>query len=253
MILCLTYHKIVSSPAEEGDRPDFYSVTATTLAQQIERTLSAGFQPLELDRTPPAMSPADRRFILTFDDGTADHFEIVPDVLRRFDLKGVFFVPTAKLNRPGYLTDDQVRALAGSGHVIGCHSHEHKRLDTLSETEIHHQLRTSCGKLAELTGHPPVLFAPPGGFTNRNLNAAALGQGLRVIRTMKWGFNRTPDFTALETVPINRHTNAGQFERILQGKQPRLLYFGKQAAKALVPAKTYERLRRWVFNLGRKH
>ena len=159
----------------------------------------------------------------------------------------MFFVPTARLGRPGYLTTVQLRELADAGHTIGCHSHEHKRMDTMSGEEIQRQLQTSRKILRDTTGVEPWIFAPPGGFLNAAMRAAALRSGLRVIRTMRWGFNRRPDFAALETIPLNRHTRDREFQNILEGRQSRLLYWGKQAAKALVPARAYERLRGWIF------
>ena len=200
----------------------------------------------------PEHAAATQCFV-SFDDGTQDHHEIVFPLLQQLGLRGVFFVPTAKLNQPGYLTSVQLRELADAGQTIGCHSHEHKRMDVLSNEEIQRQLETSRNILRDTTGVEPGIFAPPGGFSNSAVRTAALRSGLRIIRTMRWGFNRQPDFAALETISLNRHTNDRQFQNILEGRQRRLLYLGKQAAKALVPARAYERLRSWIFELARKH
>ncbi len=249
MIHFLTYHKV--SAAQQSDA-DFYTVTRDQFSQQLQSLASEGFTPLALDQLADRKGTSEKQFTLSFDDGTVDHFEIVLPVLAQFNLRGIFFAPTAKLNRQGYLTDQQLRQISEAGHVIGCHSHDHKRLDTLNETELRHQLRTSCQKLQQITGKPVWAFAPPGGFSNPTVQRIALETGLNVIRTMRWGFNRKLDFMSLEAVPINRHTTGRQFQKILEGKQPRLLYFGKQAAKALVPARIYERLRGWIFKLKRK-
>ncbi len=252
MILCLTYHKILEASGSAGD-VDFYSVTRDNLVSQIQATLAAGFTPFDLTQTKPRIASGDRQFILTFDDGTADHYEIVFPVLQELGLPGIFFVPTAKLNRPGYLTDAQVREMAQAGQTIGLHGHEHRRLDRTTDDEMRNQFQRSRDSLTRLTGEPPLFFAPPGGFMSEHVREVALGFGVRVIRTMQWGFNHPPDLTALETVPVNRHTKAPQFQRILQGKQPQILYFGKQAAKALVPARAYEKLRNLIFKLSRRN
>lgn len=248
MIHFLTYHKVVAP--SDGDT-DFYTVTCAQLRQQLQALADAGFTPGQLERPEDWKKISGKQFALSFDDGTADHFEVVLPVLKQFNLRGLFFIPTARMNRPGRLTDAQVRQMAAAGHVIGCHGHEHQRLDTLSETDMRHQLRKSRDTLVQIAGVPIRAFAPPGGFINSNIRATALDLGLDVIRTMRWGFNAQLDFTALETIPINRHTDARRFSKILEGKQPRLLYFAKQAAKTLVPARTYERMRGWIFKLGR--
>jgi len=249
-MLFLTYHKL--SERTENDA-DFYTVTRSQISEQLQSLKAAGFKSLPLHDLAAGRTSVEKSFVLSFDDGTADHFNIALPVLREFDQNAIFFVPTAKLNLPDRLTDDQLRRISDTGHAIGCHSHDHKRLDDVSETELKYQLGTSCEKLEHITGKKVWAFAPPGGFTTNSVRAAALGTGIKIIRTMRWGFNRTPDFTALETVPINRHTDERQFQKILEGKHPRLLYFGKQAAKALMPAQTYERLRGWIFKIGRKN
>lgn len=250
MILCLTYHKIVS--AETDDDQDFYSVTADDLAHQIQATLAAGYTALTFDELRSARNIEGKKFFITFDDGTEDHHRIVLPLLKELRQHAVFFVPTAKLNRPGYLTDAQTAELSAAGQIVGCHSHEHRRLDTLSPDEIKGQLDISCQTLKRLTGKTPWIFAPPGGFITPQIQATAKDFGLQIIRTMRWGFNRRPDFTALETAPLNRHTTRSKFQKILQGKQPRLLYLGKQAIKAIIPLHAYESVRSWMFRLGRK-
>lgn len=251
MILCLTYHKVVGGTVNSDE--DFYTVTADDLTQQIKEALAAGFTPLDFDQLRKRNVDEGKKFLLTFDDGTADHYDIVWPLLKRLGQRAIFFVPTAKLNRPGYLTDVQTTELSAAGQIIGCHSHEHKRLDTLSPEEINTQLETSCKTLTRLTGNAPWIFAPPGGFISQQVRDAAQSMGMEIIRTMKWGFNRTPDFGSLETAPLNRHTTHSKFLAILQGKQPRFLYFGKQVAKAIIPLRTYERVRSWMFKLGRNH
>ena len=54
-------------------------------------------------------------------------------------------------------------------------------------------------------------------------------------------------------MPVNRHVTGRQFERILRGETPpRLLYWGKQVAKALVPVGVYQRLRGLVLEFAPK-
>lgn len=51
-------------------------------------------------------------FILTFDDATADHAEVVAPLLARRGWKAAFFVPTSKLNRTAiWVVRPDLRAL----------------------------------------------------------------------------------------------------------------------------------------------
>lgn len=254
MILFLTYHKI-ASPGDKRER-DFYTVPSDVMAAQISATEAAGYRPMPIEqlftdeKTP---SFPGKNYVLSYDDGTLDHYEIVLPMLEEAKLKGIFFVPTAKLNKPGHLTNSQVQEISRAGHHIGFHSHEHRRLDRATDTGLRDQFKFSRDILSNLTGKETLTFAPPGGFINEHVREVALGFGVKAIRTMRWGFNKAPDITHLEAVPLNRHTTSGQFANILQEKQPRLLYIGKQAAKAIVPLRAYEHIRSWIFNVGRKN
>ncbi len=254
MILFLTYHK-VSAPRDRDDK-DFYTVPCNLMLAQIQSAAAAGFQALPINRLltdEKGQSLPGSSYLLSYDDGTLDHYEIVFPMLQEAGLRGIFFVPTAKLGKSGYLTNSQVQEIAKAGHAIGFHSHEHRRLDTANDGFLREQFKRSRGILGDLIGETPWLFAPPGGFMNEHVREVALGFGVKTIRTMRWGFNEKPDMRCLETVPINRHTDRDKFTKILQGKQPHLLYVGKQAAKAIVPLRAYERIRSWAFNIGRNN
>lgn len=86
---------------------------------------------------------------------------------------------------------------------------------------------------------------------NESIRKIALEQGVQAIRTMRWGYNRNIDLTALETIPINRYTNEKRFLNILAGHNGQFLYNAKEALKRLVPLRSYERLRSILFKLSK--
>jgi len=250
MILLLTYHRISDDADGQGD---FYTVTRTQLARHLQALNAAGYQPLEATKLREANRFTGRNYLLSFDDGTRDHYATVFALLWELELRAIFFVPTAKLDQQGYLTPAQVREMAAAGQTMGLHSHEHKRLDTLSDARMREQMRTSRDLLAEATGTPPWIFAPVGGFINAHVREVAQGFGVRAIRLMRWGYNETVDPLALETVSLNRHTTDAEFQAILHQRRRRSLYLGKEAVKALVPIRVYEQLRRLAFKVARKN
>jgi peptidoglycan/xylan/chitin deacetylase (PgdA/CDA1 family) len=251
MILVFTYHVVDGTDGKRAR--DFYTVQTEQMERHCDALAATGGRGISCASLRQANSPAGGDFILTFDDATADHATTVAPLLARRGWTAAFFVPTAKLNQPGYLTDAQVRELAQAGHDIGFHSHEHRRLDLAPDDQMREQISRSQQIIGDLIGERPRLFAPPGGFMNEHLREVALGFGVEVIRTMRWGYNRTLDLTALETVPINRHTDDAKFQKILQIRRTNCMYFGKQAMKALVPTRTYERMRNLLFKLARRN
>jgi len=243
MILILTFHKVVDAPADERE---FYTISREQFQEQLEKLAQAGFS---------ALSPADLRTgnlgtrsgcLLTFDDGTADHHEVVLPLLARYRHRAVFFVPTAKLDRPGYLTTSQAIELHRAGHTLGLHSHEHRRLDTLQEEELRVQMEVSHQRLQELTGQRPVFFAPVGGYVNARIRHVASEMGVEVLRTMHWGYNARVKLTDLECAPINQNCVGGEFDRILKLQNRFLIYKTKEIVKTLVPLALYAALRRRI-------
>ena len=164
-------------------------------------------------------------------------------LLGKYQLRAIFFVPTSKLNQPGRLTSQMVKEIHKAGHTVGLHSHEHRRLDRLVEEDIRVQIELSQSIIGDLTGALPIIFAPPGGYIDHRVHDVALETGVRVIRTMRWGYNRHPNLTGLECIPLNRHSTEIEFRRILEFRSLALAYAAKQIARKLVPEKFYEPLR----------
>jgi peptidoglycan/xylan/chitin deacetylase (PgdA/CDA1 family) len=241
MILVLTYHKVLRDP--RGD-PDLYTTSSDTFARHLDLLAQSGIRPL----SPPELlqSPRDRKepaYVLTFDDGTQDHFDNVLPLLEQHQHQAIFFVPTCKLGRDGYLSTDTLAELSRRGQVIGLHGHEHRRMDELGEEDIRVQMQLSIEQIERVAGQQPRTFAPPGGFMNARVRRAALDSGVQVIRTMRWGYNKHPDLTALACVPANRYMTERQFRNVLEFRSRAVTYALKQAAKRVLPMSIYASVR----------
>src|SRR3954470_3773109 len=144
MILVLTYHKVLRDTRSD---PDLYTTSSDTFARHLDLLAQSGIRPL----SPPELlqwqaGDKDRKepaYVLTFDDGTQDHFENVLPLLERQHRHAIFFVPTSKVGRDGYLSTDTLRELSRRGHMIGLHGHEHRRMDELGEEDIRVQMQLS--------------------------------------------------------------------------------------------------------------
>jgi peptidoglycan/xylan/chitin deacetylase (PgdA/CDA1 family) len=251
MILVLTYHQVCDTPP--GQEPNFYTVTPAQFDHQIHLLQESGFVGVRVEELLQSAALVGKRALLSFDDGTADHYKTVFPLLRTNQAQGVFFVPTASLNQPGYLSAGQVKEMAAAGQVIGLHGHEHRRMDTMSEAEIRRQFALSQKIIGDITETKPVVFAPPGGFVNDRVRQVCRESGVRLIRTMRWGYNEKSELMALETMPVNRHMTERKFRKRLESRTPPLLYAGKETLKKLVPLPVYERMRKVLFRFSKSN
>lgn len=245
-MLVLTYHRIAAASSRGAD---FYTVTLDEMRQHLDALEARGFRSFSPQRL-FAGAPETNECALTFDDGTDDHFHLAAPLLRARGWRGVFFVPTEKLDRAGRLTREQARQLAADGHLLGCHSHEHIRMDVMSDDEVRRQLGTSLEILRELGGRPVEFFAPPGGYVNERVRRIARELGLRAIRTMKWGLNTRLRLDDIECVPLSQRLPPARLARLLDGEGlawMKTLYAAKEAVKSVVPLRAYERLRATLF------
>jgi len=250
MILVLTYHKVLRGP---DPKRRFYTIQGEQLERQLEMLVQSGLEAVSPEKLVDSAQPCERAYLLTFDDGTLDHYEVVLPILARYGCHGVFFVPSSRLDRPGYLSSKQVVEMSRAGQTIGLHSHEHRRLDWLGEEDIRVQMEISRQTIGDLTGKPPIFFAPVGGYVNRCVRSVALESGVRVIRTMRWGYNENPDLAALECIPVNRYFTEHEFRQVLEfRRRSAMLYGAKEIAKKMIAPQAYESLRSIVFGHSKK-
>lgn len=247
MILVLTYHKVLRGPDPESG---FYTIKAGQLERHLELLAQSGLDALSPEKLVGLEMPSQEAYILSFDDGTVDHYEVVLPLLVRYGCRAIFFVPTSKLDRPDYLTSKRVTEISRAGQTIGLHSHEHRRLDWLGEEDIRVQMQLSRQIIRDLTGERSLFFAPPGGYIDRRVRDIALESGIRIIRTTRWGYNQPLDLAALQCIQVNGHFTEREFRRTLEFRSHSgMLYAAKQITKKIVPTRTYIWLRRNI--LGR--
>jgi peptidoglycan/xylan/chitin deacetylase (PgdA/CDA1 family) len=91
-----------------------------------------------------------RVFELTFDDGNLSDIEIALPLLEERKLHASFFISTARLHTPQFVTPDHVRLLRDRGMGIGLHGHEHVSWRTLEQPELVRQLEFGRRTLADL-------------------------------------------------------------------------------------------------------
>jgi hypothetical protein len=102
---------------------------------------------------------------ITFDDGFASQMRAAP-MLKRYGMRGTFYINSELLNGEDRLTFAQVRALAQAGNEIGGHTSDHTDLVTVDPAERRRQVCDDRVALARIAGRAPRSFAYPYGASN---------------------------------------------------------------------------------------
>ena len=128
--------------------------------------------------------------VITFDDGYEGTASLAAISLRRFGFHATVFVTPGEVGLPGFMTWEQVRALAQDGFTVGSHTMHHAYLPVLSAERIRQELTESKRALEDQLKQPvPWLSYPVGGFT-AEIQAAAKAAGYRAACTTNRGTSK---------------------------------------------------------------
>ncbi|HTF31916.1 MAG TPA: polysaccharide deacetylase family protein [Flavitalea sp.] len=167
-ILC--YHHIKNWSATTSAKAKDYIVPVDTFKEQLKMLADSGYQTILPDdlynylafNTPLPAKPV----MLTFDDTDLEQFTVALPEMKKYGFKGVFFIMTVSINRPNYMSKEQVKALADEGHEIGSHTWDHRNVKLYKEEDWATQIDKPTKQLAAITGKEVKYFAYPFGLWN---------------------------------------------------------------------------------------
>lgn len=114
---------------------------------------------------------------ITFDDGYRSNYEVAAPLLEFYGFRGWFFVSSGRIRdlaedgrtvdgepADAFMSSDELRDLIKRGHVVGCHTHAHVRLEEeLGRERLHDEIVASRGRLQTLLDDPVETFCWVGG------------------------------------------------------------------------------------------
>ncbi len=107
---------------------------------------------------------------LTFDDGNEHQYTGFFPILKKYDLRGTFYVVTGWIGQPDILNWNQLTELHEAGNEIGIHTHTHPNLKGLPEEVLDFELKTSCKALSRFDCK--TLAYPCGEYNRAVINCA---------------------------------------------------------------------------------
>ncbi len=161
-VLC--YHNI-------RNRNETYSVSPSVFAAQMKILSDSGYKTILPDELYEYLvhgaSLPQKPVMITFDDTDKDQFSIGATEMNKYGFKGVFFIMTISINRPGYMSEEELNQLSDSGHAIEAHTWDHHRVTKYQAADWDTQLVKPKKRVEAITGKPVKYFAYPFGLWNK--------------------------------------------------------------------------------------
>ena len=168
-VLC--YHHIRNFKPGESENMKSYSVTPAAFAAQMKALSDSGYSTILPDQlyeylVHDGVLPA-KPVMLTFDDTDEEQYSIGKTEMNKYGFKGVYFIMTISINRPRYMSKEQIKNLSDSGHVIAGHTWDHHMVTKYQGEDWDIQLVKPRKQLEAITGKSITYFAYPFGLWNQ--------------------------------------------------------------------------------------
>ena len=167
-VLC--YHQVRNWNAADSKNAKTYIIPPTRFKEHMKLLADSGYNSILPEDLPAFITnnkkPSAKPIIVTFDDGTEGQYVDALPVLNKYGFKAAFFIMTVTLNKPNYMTKEQVYDLSKQGHVIGCHTWDHHNVTSYASTDWKLQLELPTKQLKIITGKNVNYFAYPNGIWN---------------------------------------------------------------------------------------
>lgn len=167
-VLC--YHHIREAKPGQSETLKSFSVTPAQFAAQMKALKDSGYETILPDQLYNYLVhngplPA-KPIMLTFDDTDEEQFSIGYNEMKKYGFKGVFFIMTVSINRPHYMTKEQIKQLSDDGNAVESHTWDHHMVTKYKGDDWNIQFIKPRKTIEDITGKPANYFAYPYGVWN---------------------------------------------------------------------------------------
>lgn len=167
-VLC--YHHIREPKPGQSETLKSYSVSPAQFAGQMKALKDSGYETILPDQLYEYLvhdgKIPSKPVMLTFDDTDEEQFSIGETEMQKYGFKGVYFIMTISINRPRYMSTQQLKQLADDGNVVEAHTWDHHMVTKYKGADWDTQLVKPTKKIESITGKAVKYFAYPFGLWN---------------------------------------------------------------------------------------
>lgn len=168
-VLC--YHHIRDPKPGQSETFKSYSVSPKQFAEQMKVLHDSGYQTVLPDQLYDYLvygkKLPEKPVMLTFDDTDEEQFSIGYQEMKKYNYKGVFFIMTISINRPRYMSKEQIKQLADEGNAVESHTWDHHMVTKYQGEDWEKQFVKPRKTIEDITGKSATYFAYPFGLWNQ--------------------------------------------------------------------------------------
>ena len=218
------YHSVEDHPRRRDQR---YTVSRAHFAAHADALRASGRLPVRISELAAGLRGVrplpERSFAITFDDGFANTYDAVEELVRR-DLPSTVYVTTGEVGAPNRMSQSQLVDLVHLSSVeLGAHTLSHRRLDELDDRDLADEVTASKAQLEDLTGMDVGSFSYPHGAYDLRARDAVIAAGYSSAVAVKNAVSHPHDdpfaiarWTVTSGTPASRIAQVVEGERVLR-------------------------------------
>jgi peptidoglycan/xylan/chitin deacetylase (PgdA/CDA1 family) len=211
----LAYHRLVEAGEPVAPNMGKYCLTPGEFRRHMEQVRVLGKRVLLLrDLFGPDPRITGGEVVISFDDGFDSDYESAFPFLREAGSSAEFFVNSATVGTPGFVSWQQLAEMQRAGMSIQSHGHDHLDFVLLSSSELERQLKVSKQTIEDRLGSEVSFFAAPFGRLNAKVVRAALQAGYRAVCGTRCLTSR-PNANKLNRVVVYRDISSDWLSAVL--------------------------------------
>ncbi len=206
----LMYHYVLDTELAKKDKR---IITPETFEQQMRFLKVNDYNVISLEEFSVYLREKKRvprnTAVLTFDDGHLDNYVNAYPILKKYGLKATMFVIVDSLDKPDFVTKEQIIEMDNSGLItIGSHTLGERHLPSISdEMDLKREIYDSKYKLEKILNKPVNCFSYPIGGFNKEIRQMVIDAGYKVAVSTSPGFTYpNDDFFAIKRVRISQNS-----------------------------------------------
>lgn len=221
-----------------------YQLADAAFREHLALIKRRGFQPTPVGELWARQVSTERRQAvgLTFDDGDVSNYTLAYPALAEAGASADFFVNTATVGRPGFLSWPQIGEMQRAGLSFQSHSHDHVVLVGLPAPALERQLRESKRRLEDRLGAPVDFLAAPYGLVSGSVVRAAREAGYRAVGT-SWNWPAHPGAETMSRIAVYQTTTPRDYVQLLHGRPAILMRRMGRDLAAHLPKRVMLRVR----------